>query len=448
MSQAATAEAAPRTIHLPGRHRGQRKIARSRARFIVANCGRRWGKSLYAILRQSDLALQGKRCWWIAPTYKLARGAWRSFRQIAEQLPDLMTIHDGAKRIETQAGGFIEVHSSHKPDGLRAVGLDDATFDEYAYGKDGVWSKVIRPALTDRKGSALFISTPFGKNHFFRLYTRALAEMEAHGEESTWAAFHFPSWDNPYLQRQEIEDARQDMTEREFRQEYEAIFLDDGGEVFRNIRACATLEEMDGPEDGHSYVFGVDWGRANDYTVISVMDQTDGKLVAKDRFNKIDYVLQKMRLTALYERFRPITILAEQNSMGSPLIDDLAAAGLPVEPFVTTNASKKLIVDQLALAFERQEIHILKDPSLVAELEAFDQKKLPGGLYRYSAPEGCHDDQVMSLAFAWHCARGAVNEHSGFLGWVRTQNALAEKEAAEAKLLALGGIPLDTTPEN
>ena len=147
---------------------------------------------------------------------------------------------------------------------------------------------------------------------------------------------------------------------------------------------------------------GVDWGRSADFTVITVLDSTTNELVAMDRFTKIDYGIQVNRLKAMAQRFNVMQIIAEQNSMGGPLVEQLQSGGLPVKGFMTTNASKEIVVRALEGAFERAEIRILNDPVLIGELQAFEQVQLPAGKYRFSAPEGMHDDCVISLAIAWH----------------------------------------------
>jgi hypothetical protein len=149
---------------------------------------------------------------------------------------------------------------------------------------------------------------------------------------------------------------------------------------------------------------GVDWGRVDDYTCLSVIDLTTREQVALDRFNQIDWALQRGRLKALAERFRPQVILAEANSIGEPNIETLRAEGLPIQPFTTTAYSKKEIIDGLALAFEQDAISILSDPIQTGELLSFEQYKLPSGMLRYSAPRGGHDDTVLALALAWEAA--------------------------------------------
>jgi hypothetical protein len=145
----------------------------------------------------------------------------------------------------------------------------------------------------------------------------------------------------------------------------------------------------------------VDWGKHSDFTVICVVDLNECSLVAMDRFNQIDYTVQVGRLKALYETFLPSMIVAEINSMGDPLAEQLQREGLPVQPFLTTNASKAQAIDALALAFERQTLRILPDPVLIGELQAYEMERLPSGMLRYNAPEGMHDDTVMALALAY-----------------------------------------------
>ena len=133
-----------------------------------------------------------------------------------------------------------------------------------------------------------------------------------------------------------------------------------------------------------------------------MVDITTKELVYIDRFTQIDYGIQISRLKALYERFRPGSIEAEQNSMGEPLIEQLRRDGLPVRGFQTTNATKELAVRALEGAFERGEIRIINDPVLIGELQAYEQEQLPAGRWRFAAPAGMHDDYVMSLAIAWY----------------------------------------------
>ena len=195
---------------------------------------------------------------------------------------------------------------------------------------------------------------------------------------------------------------RATMPERIYRQEILAEFIDDAGGVFRRVMDAATATEQDKAIPGHAYSIGVDWGRHNDFTALTVLDVTTREVVYVDRFTQIDYGIQINRLKALYERFRPGSIEAELNSMGEPLVEQLRRDGLPIRGFQTTSATKELAIRALEGAFERGEIHIINDPVLIGELQAYEQEQLPAGRWRFTAPEGMHDDYVMSLAIVWY----------------------------------------------
>ena len=314
--------------------------------------------------------------------------------QLAAQIPGA-EIRKQDQLVALPGGGSVQIRSADNPQSLRGEGLDFLVMDECAFIAEEAWTEALRPALSDRLGSALFISTPKGRNWFWRAFMR--------GQEggSEWTSWQFPTATNPYIAATEVEAARLSLPERIFRQEYLAEFIDDAGGVFRRVVEAATARRQLEPVTGHSYAVGVDWGKHNDFTVLTLIDLDEQAIVEIDRFNQIDYQVQLGRLQALCERFKPITIIAERNSMGEPLIEQLQRQGLPVTAFNTTNATKTQVIESLALAFERNDLRILSDPTLIAELQAYEMERLPSGLVRYGAPEGMHDDMVMSLALAW-----------------------------------------------
>ena len=381
-------------VTLPRLHQGQKEVASAPARFKVLAAGRRFGKTRLGAAMCLETALSGKRAWWIGPSYKMAHVGWRGIRQLASQIPGA-EIRQVDRIVTMPGGGWAQVRSADDPQSLRGEGLDFVVLDECAFMREAAWQEALRPSLADRKGRALFISTPKGRNFFWRLWQRG----QEGGDE--WVSFQFPTSANPYIDQGEIDAAQANLPERIFQQEFLASFLEDAGGIFRGVMAAATATEQDGAVEGHQYVFGVDWGKHLDYSCFVVLDLTDNTMAAIDRFNQIDYVVQTDRLKTLYERFRPGTVIVERNSIGEPLIERLQRDGLPVRPFTTTNASKAEAIDALALAFERRELVILNDPVLVGELQAYEAKRLPSGMLRYSAPEGMHDDTVMALALAW-----------------------------------------------
>jgi len=341
-------------------------------------------------------ALRGGRAWWVAPSYPVASVGWRGIKHLALQMPDAEIRHVD-RLITMPSGGTVQVRSADNPDSLRGEGLDFVVLDECAFIKEAAWNEALRPSLSDRQGKALFISTPKGRNWFWRLWT-----LGNSGDDEHWKSWRFPTSDNPFIPGSEIDAAQGGLPERIFQQEYLAEFIDDAGGVFRGVTEAATADWQDQGIEDHEYIFGVDWGKHADYTAIAVLDATTNELVHLDRFSQIDYHTQLGRLEGLYIRFNPISIIAERNSMGEPLIEQLIRQNYPVQPFTTTNASKAEAVDALALAFERREIKILSDPTLVNELQAYEAQRLPSGMLRYTAPEGMHDDTVIALCLAWH----------------------------------------------
>lgn len=379
---------------LPALHPGEREVWDNDARFKVLSCGRRWGKTMLGALSCVACALRGGRAWWVAPTFPIASIGWRAIKHLSKSIPRIDK-SETERRITYPTGGWVQVRSADNPDSLRGEGLDLVVLDECAFIREEAWTAALRPALSDRQGKAIFISTPKGRNWFWRIWQRGQA-----GEEG-WQSWWFPTASNPYIPQSEIDEAQRSMPELFFRQEYMAEFIEDAGAVFRKVVEAAVAEWRDKPTDGAEYICGVDFGKQNDWTVITVLDLRAKRLVYFDRFNRIDYVVQVGRLKALSELWRPTVIIAEQNSMGEPLIELLQREGLPVQPFLTTNSTKAVAIDALALAFERGEIEILNDPVLIGELQAYEMERLPGGSFRYSAPDGMHDDCVMALALAW-----------------------------------------------
>lgn len=346
-------------------------------------------------------AARGARVAWVAPTYRNSRPLWRFCESAVAPLraSGLADVSRSERVILfPSAAGALGVYSADNPDAMRGEAFHLVILDEAARVSEEAWTDAIQPTLADYSGEAILISTPHGRNWFYREFTAARAD----GRER--AAFTAPTSanPNPNIQRA-FALARERVSERTFRQEWLAEFVEEGGEVFRRVRECATAERQERAVAGHAYVFGVDWARSNDYTVIAVIDASTRALVHLDRFSQIDYRSQTARLVALYERFRPAVIVSEGNSMGGPLTEDLQARGLPVVRFDTTSASKAAIIQALELAFERGDIRVIPDETLIAELESYEQERLQSGI-RYSAPAGLHDDCVMALALAWSAA--------------------------------------------
>lgn len=212
-------------FQMPQLHEAQEVVASSDARWKILCAGRRFGKSRLGVMLTLITAMQGKRAWWVAPTYTIARVGWREIQNAAMGFPEKFPVNISLVNMEVtfpETGGSIAVRSADTPHRLRGEGLDFLVMDEAAFIKPDVWHQVLRPTLTERKGSALFISTPMGMNNWFY----ELWEF-AEGKED-WERFQFATWDNPFIDREEVEKAKDEVGSIVFAQEYLAEFVEAG----------------------------------------------------------------------------------------------------------------------------------------------------------------------------------------------------------------------------
>lgn len=388
-------------LEIPTPHRAQLKVLAGRKQFNVLCCGRRWGKTVIGIDRViANAVMMRRKVGWFAPSYKYLGDAWRDLEQVLDPLIRSRDSQD--RRMEFRSGGSLECWTLDKPDAGRSRSYHEVIVDEAALVSDleGAWQKAIQPTLTDYDGSAWFLSTPRGTSSYFHtIFQRGQDPLN-----KLWASWQMPTAANPFMKPAVIERFREDVTDLVFAQEYLGEFVSWAGAVFRRITKAVSLAIPT-----RTVMIGVDWGRTGDYTVFTGLS-AEGHVTEIDRFRGVEYAEQRARLQAFWERHggriyrgQPTApfIIAEQNSMGAPVVEQLQRDNLPVYGFVTTNQSKAAIIQSLALGFERDIVKIPDNPVLIGELQAFEATKLAGGLVRYAAPKGLHDDCVLSLAFAW-----------------------------------------------
>jgi hypothetical protein len=342
-------------------------------------------------------ALRGERVWWAAPTYGLAFHPWLDFKR--RFAGEWVSKTEDKHHIDLPSGGSITVKTADNPDGLRGVGVDFMVVDEAAFIAGEVWQAALRPALSDRDGAALLISTPRGRNWFFHAYGRGTDPAYP-----DWMAWRKATSENPRIRAEELEEARMTLPARIFSQEYAAEFLADGGAVFRGINRAAAAPLGVSPSSEGRYVMGVDFGRYEDFTAAVVIDAETRAMVALDRYNGLDWSVQRVKLKALADKWKVSVLLAEANAMGEPNIEALIREGLPVQPFQTTALSKPPLIEGLVAAIENGDLTLQPEPVLVNELESFSYRTSRTGHTVYEAPAGRHDDTVIALALAWKAA--------------------------------------------
>jgi hypothetical protein len=220
-------------------HNGQARIhyPTKRARFIVAVCGRRWGKSVCASKEiEATLNCPKTRSWVVAPTYQTAekvfREVWHTIVANPDQTKNIATRRASYKDmyIETEAGSTFEAKSADNPNSLVGEGLDLLILDEAAKQKKIAWEMYLRPTLSDRKGRAIFITTPEGYNWVYDAYLRGQSDAE-------WVSFNSPSWENQFAypkgeKDEDIIEAKRNMSREIFDQEYGSMFTSFAGRVY------------------------------------------------------------------------------------------------------------------------------------------------------------------------------------------------------------------------
>lgn len=345
--------------------------------------------------------MNGEPCAWYEPTFKSLLDNWEWF--CSTFYPITIRKSDQEKRLDLSTGSILEMWSLEDQDASRGRHYKRVAINEAAKVKrlEYSWNNVIRITLADLLGGAMIGGTPMGLNYFKTLYDRGNDPLE-----KEWKSWQRTTYDNPYIAKSEIEEIKRTSPELIFRQEILAEFINLEGAVFRRIQEAVSGEEVKDPEAGRQYSAGVDVAASVDYTVVSVMDIDAKRLVYLDRFNRVDYNVLEDRLAAIYNRYKMRSMSIETNSIGQGVIDHLRNRGVDVISFTTTNATKQSIITKLQSAFEHGEIKIINNSVLIGELLSFESKRSPSGSFTYSAPEGMHDDTVMSLAIAWDAISG------------------------------------------
>lgn len=383
-------------LDLPTLHDAQAKIVEESKRFNVVACGRRFGKTELGKNRCADEGVLEYPVGWFAPTYKMLIEVWREAVILLKPITARVSTQE--RRIEFTTGGVLEFWSLDNPDVARGRKYKRVIIDEAAMVSNllDAWQMVIRPTLADYEGDAWFLSTPKGHNGFKTLFDYGIDP-----DMKDWTCWQMPTMANPYIPPGEVEAMRQELPEATYNQEVLAVFNENESAVFRNVSANMNAPLNATPEQhkGHTVVMGVDWGKHNDYTAMSVGCATCAHELELDRSNRIDYAVQRQRLGHLADKWGVSSILAESNAMGEPIIEMLQREGLPVRPFQTTASTKPPLIENLKLSLERKEFQFLDIPVATSEMSAYEQKtNSVTGRTTYSAPDGMHDDTVIARA--------------------------------------------------
>jgi len=244
----------------------QSKIYKDENRFRVVVAGRRFGKTFLSTVELITQAIKGeeRNVWYVAPTYKAAKEiAWD---MLITSLPReyIRKTNESSLTVTLINGSTIALKGAEKADNLRGRALDFVVLDEFADMKPETWYEVLRPSLSDRMGSSLFIGTPKGRNHFYDLWTKGA------DQDANWGSFQFTTIDGEQVTPEEIESAKHDLDERTFNQEYNAQFVNYSGIIYYNFNREESISKV-GDNDGVLHI-GMDFNLDPMSAVVAIRD--------------------------------------------------------------------------------------------------------------------------------------------------------------------------------
>ena len=397
---------------------GQRLVLKSPARFRVVRAGRRWGKTKVAARIEIRKALDnpGAMNWWIANSYRNVR---RGYKEVVRQVPPELlakpapasTAQDLA--LDFKNGSRIEFYSAGNPDALAGEGVNFVVADEAALWPNGgeVWHQLVRPTLSDKAGEGLLISTPRGRNWFYKLDMKGRDPAEVE-----FASWHFPQTANPYIPASETEALRDEMPDVLFRQEIMAEYVSSAASIFSLERENTVIDFEEEPE-GHIYI-GIDLARQHDFSVITAVREADRLPVYHEKFKDISWPIQRERIAEAidylegYPGVTGTTVTVDSTAVGDVVVEELEDMGYDIVGIPFSNQWKRRAVKQLGADLEMGRAHILEVQR--SEFESYEYQITEAGNYKFEAATG-HDDEVSAkLLEHWSLTQEGSPDIKGF----------------------------------
>lgn len=377
-------------------------------KYIVGCFGRQSGKSFTAMNLLLKWALEdnGSECMWVAPVFSQSKKVFTELSNLIAGTGLTKQINKSDLTISFINGSVIYFRSAEREDTLRGNTLRYLIVDEAAYIKDNVWNEVLRPTVLVEGKKVLFISTPKKRNWFHLVAMRGLSD-----DYPQYKTFFATSYDSPFISPEELLEAKQSLPENVFRQEILAEFIEDGGEVFSNLNNNCVLQNYPPYIQDKRYYAGLDFGRQNDYTALTIIN-SDGEIVDfyRERQKSWDVIISE--LLVKMRKWKPV-VFAEVNSIGDVLYEQIKKQYPSIQPFITNSDTKQNLIEDLIFTLNEEKLKLPSqnlNPDLYKELSVFTYDYSPKTRkIKYGAPSGFHDDSVISLALANHSYKKKMN---------------------------------------
>lgn len=369
----------------------QRAILDSPARYTITAASTKTGKTASHIiwLFEQSLGLKANQSvWWVAPVYQQAEIAFRRMKaQVTEN--NFFVSNESKLVLTTPVGSRIEFKSAEKPDNLYGDDVFSAVFDEASRAREDSWF-ALRSTLTATQGKCKLIGNVKGKkNWFYKLGERA---RQGDPNMEYFKITAYDAADEGIIKREEIEQAKRDLPEYVFRELYLADPADDNSNPFGidNINNCI------GETNGVPVCYGIDLAKYTDWTVIIGLNE-DGNVVHFDRF-QMDW---SQTLNKISTTIGNTPAFVDSTGVGDPIVEQLQRTHPRLKGFKFTSQSKQQLIEGLVVAVQSQSVRF-PEGNIADEMRNFEFEYTRTGV-KYTAPQGLHDDCVMSLALAWDC---------------------------------------------
>ncbi len=387
-------------------HEGQRAYLENGARFRVLACGRRWGKTDAgsADIIRRICEEEKSRQLAIAPTLEQVRLVFERVKWMLAVVGVAFTaVHTPHPTIRVHEGGhrkgsvihILDARSGHEAKYLRGWGADHILIDEAGFVPESLITEVAMPMLATTDGRMTLISTPRGRNHFYRFFLMGLR-----GENGFWSR-QSPSWENPLVSKEYLRLQREILTERAFRTEYGAEFLDSVSSVFSRESLEAGLEAP-GVASG-PVILGVDWARYRDFTAVACVCGTRQRAEVRwvRQWSGARWLESVHRVAEMALEARAGRVVCDSTGVGDAVTEELRTLipSIGVESFVFTPRSKVELMEGLAWLLENGRLRLPPETALLRQLEHFEATSDERGI-RYISGSGFGDDLVCALALA------------------------------------------------
>jgi hypothetical protein len=395
-----------KTVTIPHNLKGiklyQREYLATKKRFAILVWHRRAKKTRCALNKQVKKIMERKEpgvCYYVLPTYRQAKQVvWDTL--IDDHIPSEIVEkkNDSELAIYYKNGVIQRFIGSEDYDKHRGTNPFDVVFDEYSEQSEQIWIAIFQPVLMENGGTATFVFTPKGKNHSWKLLIMAAENQK------DWFTSVKGVKDTGVFTEEELLEIRRNTPQALYAQEYDVEFVDGAGQFFRRIIQNTYEKDKDLPQEG-DYQLGVDLAKYQDWTVLTPFNLNYFIAYPQERFNQVDWNLQKAKIEATARRYNDALVWPDSTGIGDPIVEDLKARGIRIggedeKGFKFTEVSRQNLLNNLAILLEQDKIKIPNDEGLIVELESFRYSLTETGKIKVAVPEGMHDDRVMSLALS------------------------------------------------